>query len=119
LGDASRRSPHDTYSINVVVNLSAHPAQARIHPDVGDNPSAAGSYSPDLLTGFAYFRGGSEVANLGSYLDIIAGFVVTIVGVGVLLVMVTGNQSNWAHAPGLLLIGVIGLAAACLLARNL
>jgi MFS family permease len=37
---------------------------------------------------------------------IIAGFVVTVVGVGVLLVMVTGNQSNWAYAPGLLLIGL-------------
>ena len=37
---------------------------------------------------------------------IIAGFVVTIVGVGVLLAMVTGNPSNWAFAPGLLLIGL-------------
>ena len=38
MGHTSRRSPHDTYSINVVVNLSAHPAQARIHLDVDDNP---------------------------------------------------------------------------------
>jgi MFS family permease len=41
---------------------------------------------------------------------IIAGFVVTIAGVGVLLVMATGAQSKWAFAPGLLLIG-LGLGA--------
>jgi MFS family permease len=35
-----------------------------------------------------------------------AGFVVTIVGIGVLLAMVTGNPSVWAFAPGLLLIGL-------------
>jgi MFS family permease len=37
---------------------------------------------------------------------IIAGFVVTMVGVGVLLAMVTSSPSNWAFAPGLLLIGL-------------
>ena len=37
---------------------------------------------------------------------IVVGFVVTIAGVGVLLMMVTGTQSKWAFAPGLLLIGL-------------
>jgi MFS family permease len=37
---------------------------------------------------------------------IMAGFGVTIVGIGVLLVMVVGNPSVWAFAPGLLLIGL-------------
>jgi MFS family permease len=36
---------------------------------------------------------------------IIAGFVITIVGVGVLITMVNGSPSAWAFAPGLLLIG--------------
>ncbi len=36
---------------------------------------------------------------------ILAGFVVTIVGVGVLLAMVQGSPSAWAFAPGLFLIG--------------
>ena len=37
---------------------------------------------------------------------ILAGFIVTIVGIGVLLAMVTGRPSAWAFAPGLLLIGL-------------
>jgi MFS family permease len=37
---------------------------------------------------------------------IMAGFVVTIAGVGVLLAMVTGFPGVWAFAPGLLLIGL-------------
>jgi MFS family permease len=37
---------------------------------------------------------------------IMAGFVVTIVGIGVLLAMVIGSPSVWAFAPGLLLIGL-------------
>jgi MFS family permease len=37
---------------------------------------------------------------------IMAGFVVTIVGIGVLLAMVSGSPSAWAFAPGLLLIGL-------------
>jgi MFS family permease len=37
---------------------------------------------------------------------IVVGFVVTIAGVGVLLFMVTGTQSAWTFAPGLLLIGL-------------
>ena len=37
---------------------------------------------------------------------ILAGFVVTIVGVTVLLSMVIGSPSAWAFAPGLLLIGL-------------
>jgi MFS family permease len=41
---------------------------------------------------------------------IIAGFVVTIAGVGVLLLMVIGSPSAWAFAPGLFLIG-FGLGA--------
>jgi MFS family permease len=36
---------------------------------------------------------------------IMAGFVVTIVGVAVLLVMVAGSPSAWAFAPGLFLVG--------------
>ena len=35
-----------------------------------------------------------------------AGFVVTIVGIVVLLVVVRGSPSAWAFAPGLLLIGL-------------
>jgi MFS family permease len=37
---------------------------------------------------------------------IMAGFVVAIVGIGVLLAMVGGSPSPWAFAPGLLLIGL-------------
>ena len=37
---------------------------------------------------------------------IIAGFIITLVGVGVLLALVNGSPSVWAFAPGLLLIGV-------------
>ena len=41
---------------------------------------------------------------------ILAGFVVTLVGIGVLLVLVTGSPSAWAFAPGLLVIG-LGIGA--------
>ena len=37
---------------------------------------------------------------------IMAGFLVTIAGIGVLLAMVTGSHSAWDFAPGLLLIGL-------------
>jgi MFS family permease len=37
---------------------------------------------------------------------IMAGFLVTVAGVGVLLAMVTGFPGVWAFAPGLLLIGL-------------
>jgi MFS family permease len=37
---------------------------------------------------------------------IIAGFIITIAGVGVLLALVSGSPSVWAFAPGLLLIGI-------------
>ena len=37
---------------------------------------------------------------------ILAGFLVTIGGIGVLLVLVTGTPNVWAFAPGLLLIGL-------------
>jgi MFS family permease len=37
---------------------------------------------------------------------IIAGFVLTIAGIGILLVMVNGNPSPWAFAPGLFLMGI-------------
>jgi MFS family permease len=37
---------------------------------------------------------------------ILAGFLVTITGIGVLLTMVIGSPSVWAFAPGLLLIGL-------------
>ena len=37
---------------------------------------------------------------------ILAGFVITIVGIGVLLALVSGSPSVWAFAPGLLLIGL-------------
>jgi MFS family permease len=36
---------------------------------------------------------------------VLAGFVVTIVGIGVLLALVAGTPSAWAFAPGLFLIG--------------
>jgi MFS family permease len=41
---------------------------------------------------------------------ILAGFVLTIAGVGVLLLLVSGSPTAWAFAPGLLLIG-LGLGA--------
>jgi MFS family permease len=41
---------------------------------------------------------------------IIAGFSVTIAGIGVLVTMVSGSSSAWAFAPGLLLIG-LGIGA--------
>jgi Na+/melibiose symporter-like transporter len=41
---------------------------------------------------------------------ILAGFVLTIAGVGVLLFLVSGSPTAWAFAPGLLLIG-LGLGA--------
>jgi MFS family permease len=41
---------------------------------------------------------------------ILAGFVVTLAGIGVLLALVTGSPSAWAFAPGLLVIG-FGLGA--------
>ncbi|MGH3910606.1 MAG: MFS transporter, partial [Pseudonocardiaceae bacterium] len=37
---------------------------------------------------------------------IMAGFITTITGIGVLLAMVKGQPSSWAFAPGLLLIGL-------------
>jgi MFS family permease len=37
---------------------------------------------------------------------IMAGFLVTVVGIGVLLALVIGTPSAWAFAPGLLLIGL-------------
>jgi MFS family permease len=37
---------------------------------------------------------------------IMAGFLVTVAGIGVLLAIVTGSPSAWAFAPGLLLIGL-------------
>ena len=41
---------------------------------------------------------------------IFAGFVLTIAGIGVLLLLVSGSPTAWAFAPGLLLIG-LGLGA--------
>ena len=41
---------------------------------------------------------------------ILAGFVVTLVGIGVLLALVSGSPSAWAFAPGLLVIG-LGIGA--------
>ena len=41
---------------------------------------------------------------------ILAGFIVTIVGIGVLIAVVYGSPNAWAFAPGLLLIG-LGLGA--------
>ena len=37
---------------------------------------------------------------------ILAGFVLTVAGVGVLLLLVSGSPTAWAFAPGLLLIGI-------------
>jgi MFS family permease len=37
---------------------------------------------------------------------ILAGFIITIAGVGILIAMVSGSPSAWAFAPGLLLIGL-------------
>lgn len=37
---------------------------------------------------------------------VVAGFVLTIAGIGLLLLMVVGSPSVWAFAPGLLLIGL-------------
>jgi MFS family permease len=41
---------------------------------------------------------------------ILAGFVITLVGIGVLLALVAGSPSAWAFAPGLLVIG-LGIGA--------
>ena len=41
---------------------------------------------------------------------IVAGFVLTMAGIGVLLLLVSGSPTAWAFAPGLLLIG-LGLGA--------
>ena len=41
---------------------------------------------------------------------ILAGFIVTLAGIGVLLALVSGTPSAWAFAPGLLVIG-LGLGA--------
>ena len=41
---------------------------------------------------------------------ILAGFIITIAGVGVLLALVAGRPNVWAFAPGLLLIG-LGIGA--------
>ena len=49
---------------------------------------------------------GNTPAAWTGVLVILVGFVVTIAGVGVLLFMVTGTQSAWSFAPGLLLIGL-------------
>ena len=48
---------------------------------------------------------------------IVVGFVVTIAGVVVLLLMATASQSKWAFAPGLLLIG-LGLGLMLTLSVN-
>ena len=37
---------------------------------------------------------------------VLAGFILTIAGVGILIAMVNGSPSAWAFAPGLLLIGL-------------
>jgi MFS family permease len=37
---------------------------------------------------------------------VLAGFIITIAGIGILIAMVSGSPSAWAFAPGLLLIGL-------------
>jgi hypothetical protein len=54
----------------VVVNLSAQPAQARIHLDADGEPPAGNLRFADLLAGGVYFRDRSEVADLGLYVDL-------------------------------------------------
>jgi MFS family permease len=60
-----------------------------------------------LLTSFAAERFAKRRAQRTL---IMVGFVITIIGVGVLLAMVNGTPSAWAFAPGLFLIG-LGLGA--------
>ena len=54
----------------VVVNFSAQPAQARIHLDAGGDPPAGDFRFTDLLTAGVYLRDGSEIADLGLYVDL-------------------------------------------------
>ena len=54
----------------VVVNLSAHPAQARIHLDAGSDRPVEGFRFADLLTGDSYLRDAAEVAGLGLYVEL-------------------------------------------------
>ena len=54
----------------VVVNFSAHAAQARIHLDAGDDPPTGDIRFADLLTGGSYLRDASEIADLGLYVDL-------------------------------------------------
>ena len=54
----------------VVVNFSAHPAQARIHLDLDGGSAAADLRFTDLLTAGVYLRDGSEIAELGLYVEL-------------------------------------------------
>ena len=54
----------------VVVNFSAHPAQARVRLDRGGDPPAGALRFDDLLTGGAFLRDGFEVADLGLYVEL-------------------------------------------------
>ena len=54
----------------VVVNFSAHPAQARIHLGVEGDPPAGGFRFTELLRDVVYLRDGSEIAELGLYVEL-------------------------------------------------
>jgi len=54
----------------VVVNFSAHAAQARIHLDVDGNPPAGNLRFTDLLTAGVYLRDGAEIADHGLYVEL-------------------------------------------------
>jgi hypothetical protein len=54
----------------VVINFSAHPAQARIHLNEAGDPAAKNLRFTDLLTASVYLRDGAEVADLGLYVDL-------------------------------------------------
>jgi len=54
----------------VVINFSAHPAQARIHLNEAGDPAAKNLRFTDLLTASVYLRDGAEIADLGLYVDL-------------------------------------------------
>ena len=54
----------------IVINFSAQPAQARIHLDADGDPAAKDFRFTDLLTATVYLRDGSEIADLGLYVEL-------------------------------------------------
>ena len=88
---------------HVVRRLRLPPGRARLRrdPDRRDLHRDDGRPAAVLARRPSGSRSGAPQRTL-----ILAGFVVTIVGIGVLLALVTARRSPWAFAPGLFLIGL-------------